>query len=115
MILDATALSDLRQLDDGSEPCLLDELIGMFVLACPSAIQEMQSAFLVKALPKIQHEAHRLKSSAGNLGARRLADVCERIELSQDLGNSTKLISELEAAWSELLPALQRELRSAAA
>ena len=51
-------------------------------------ITQMEQAVIYADMPKIQQEAHSLKSSSANLGAQELADLCFKIEKTQTFDSS---------------------------
>ncbi|HEC13958.1 MAG TPA: Hpt domain-containing protein [Acidiferrobacteraceae bacterium] len=99
-ILDAAVLQGLRNL--GSDSFLI-ELIVLFAKDSEQLMGDIDSALSSQHWSKVRDLAHKLKGSAGNLGAKRLARRCEYLE-----GSSTKeltaqaapLLGELECEWN---------------
>ncbi len=56
------------------------KLIKSFILTLPATMNEINDAYESKDYAQFAALAHRLKSSAAALGARRLAEICERAE-----------------------------------
>ena len=82
-IVDPVAIAALRQLRRPDKPDPLAEFIDLFLREAPAALDTMGDAVNkndVMSLSRIVSAASALKGSAGNLGARNLAALCEEIE-----------------------------------
>jgi HPt (histidine-containing phosphotransfer) domain-containing protein len=79
--VDATVLDDLRALQEEGEPSLLGELIDLFLADLPERCAAIRDGVIAKEPIAIRAAAHSLKGSAGNLGARSLATLCQEIEM----------------------------------
>ncbi len=67
---------DDLQLDDGSD--LVVDLIDLFLKDAPERVAVMRAVPAQRQ--SIKRAAHSLRGSSGNLGAPRLASICEQIE-----------------------------------
>lgn len=79
-ILDRTALESLKDLQVKSGRNFLPELIKLYVDSTPPIIVNMRKHLLSKAYEDLAREAHSLKSSSGNLGARAVEALAKEIE-----------------------------------
>jgi len=99
VVLDQSALAELRSCDpDGTG--LLAELIDIYLADTPPRLVALRLAFDAGQPQALSREAHALKSSSAQLGARALAETCRQIEL---LGREGSL-----AGVEELLARLDR-------
>ena len=97
--LDAGIIAELRSEKAG----LLCQLIDLFTTATPGKLDAMERALVIGDLEEVAFGAHNLKGIAGNLGARRMAELCQAIE--------NDLRSGAPAAAAESLNHLRREHR----
>ncbi len=82
-IIDPVALAALRQLRSPGKPDPLVEFIDLFLREAPAGLDAMSDAVAKNdpaSLARVVSAAAALKGSAGNLGARQLAALCEEIE-----------------------------------
>ncbi len=108
--LDSKALAMIRRI--GGED-LLSKMIGLFLDRAPGQLHAARAALETGDLRALAQAVHGLKSSAGQLGASRVANLAQQIETHCDAGHATplpSLFAELEAANStaSALLALQR-------
>jgi CheY-like chemotaxis protein/HPt (histidine-containing phosphotransfer) domain-containing protein len=108
--LDPDVLAGLRELGDAE---LLAELVELFVDDAPSRISALRDAFEKDDAEAVERIAHTLKGSCGNMGALRLAEICENLQVighSGDLSEASELIEQLEAEFGRVRQALEAEL-----
>jgi CheY-like chemotaxis protein len=82
-IIDPVAIAALRQLRAPGKPDPLGEFIELFLREAPAGLDAMSDAVAKNdptSLARAVSAAAALKGSAGNLGARQLAALCEEIE-----------------------------------
>ena len=82
-IIDPVVIAGLRQLHTPAQPNPLAEFIDLFLREAPAELDAMSEAVSkndVTSLSRVISAASALKGSAGNLGARNLAALCEEIE-----------------------------------
>jgi HPt (histidine-containing phosphotransfer) domain-containing protein len=73
---------DERNLKDmfGDDPEMFKEILTDFVQPSKQIIKEIQDGWKEHSAEVVKQAAHKLKSSAGSIGARELADVCQSLE-----------------------------------
>ena len=82
-IIDPVVIASLRQLRTPGKPDPLVEFIDLFLQEAPAGLDTMTDAVTKNdptSLARVVSAAAALKGSAGNLGARHLAALCEEIE-----------------------------------
>jgi CheY-like chemotaxis protein len=108
--LDRSVLTGLRELQEEGEPDILNELIELFLNDVPPHLKTLQEAVEGKDASSIERIAHTLKGSCGNMGATRMAELCEELQEvggSGDLARAPKLLERLEAEFDCVRPALK--------
>ncbi|MCU0228677.1 MAG: Hpt domain-containing protein [Bryobacterales bacterium] len=113
-VLDRRVLDELRQYSDDSQD-LVQELVTIFLADSPMQLLALQQALQTADWEEVERRSHRLKGSAGSIGAERLRELCQEIEQHarlRDLSHpdmaSHAVKQELEALRDELA-ALQSE------
>ncbi len=105
-ILDPLRIEMLRSLDDGR---LLGELIEMFTRETPQRLDEARVALAAHDSGVLAATAHRLKGTAGNIGAPRLMEFGASLEsaaLAADLETCATVMAQIDAHTPEVLAAL---------
>jgi HPt (histidine-containing phosphotransfer) domain-containing protein len=100
--LDRRVLEELREFSD-EEQDLAEELVTLFLEDSPEQLLALQTALQCANLAEVEQRSHRLKGSAGSIGALRLREICAEIESfarngkPPDVGDTAVLREELEA------------------
>lgn len=113
LVLDQTVLEALRELGGEDEPELFEELVTMFLDDTPARLAEIMQAFENGDAHGLERSAHALKSSCGNLGAKRLAKLCFDIESAGragDLEAARSLVGRSNEEFDAVSTALRAEL-----
>lgn len=113
-VLNLDKLNAWRQLDPEGGAGFIKKLITIYLSSAPAsqiriehAIQAADSDALVKA-------AHTLKSSAANIGAELLADICRQLEEYGDknqLSGAAELLVEMQNESQRVITALEELLK----
>lgn len=77
--VDAESLERLRR-DLGGEEAVLADLIDTYLRETPKLLEAADEAIEKRDAARLHRVAHTMKSTASTFGARRLADLCRRIE-----------------------------------
>lgn len=104
-VIDATVIASLRQLRIPGKPDPLAGLIELFLSEVPVRLDALQQAITSKDLNAMSQAigaASALKGSAGNLGARTLAALCDEIEQIAKTGVLDDVAPVLAKARTEL-------------
>jgi FOG: HPt domain len=113
--LDPTVIDELRVLGEAAEQDLLDEVIDQFVHDTEPLLVQLREAFEVDDPTAVGSIAHGLKGSCGQLGGRRLASSCARLEEKATAGSLSNAVDDLldvEVDYQELRRALRHEVSS---
>jgi len=112
--LDERVVDQLRALDSPGSG-FFDGVVGMFLDTTPTRLDALARAAAAGDVPALQAAAHALRSTCGNLGARRMHDLCAQIEEAAGAG-ATDLPVRVEALREEFTgvrQALEGERRRA--
>ena len=112
-ILDRTVIETLRELGGDEEPELFEELVTMFLDDTPGRLEALLQALEEGDAHALERTAHGLKSSCGNLGARRLAALCFEIESAGRAGDvdaARPLVNRSTDEFVAVAAALKSEL-----
>jgi two-component system, sensor histidine kinase and response regulator len=110
--LDAKALANIRELDDG-EGAILAEVIGIFFDETPRHLDGLRHAINNKDATELARVAHAFKSASGNVGATSVVKLCrelERIGRSGELADAAPLLREIEQQVQAVRPLLRAEI-----
>jgi len=108
-VLDPAALARLREL--GGAP-FLRQMLGLFLGLAREKITAARAAEQAGDLPGIENAVHPLGSSSGNVGALAMLALARRIEQLAREGKPDEipgLLGELEAAFAQARPQLEKE------
>ena len=111
--VDLTILESLKELRTPGQPDPVAELAGLFLRDAQPRLERMDSALQAGDTAEISAQAHSLKGSANNLGARALGSICARIEQAAKASATTdlaRLIPEAKAELARVETALAAEL-----
>jgi PAS domain S-box-containing protein len=103
--VDLAALDKIRALQREGAPSLVHKIVTLYVSDSAKLVENMRQALSAADAPQLRRFAHTLKSSSAHLGAKRLAEHCERLEAAARNG-------ALDGA-GELLNLIDREHRAA--
>ncbi len=109
--LDTSALDELRECDGGANT-LVAELIDIYLADTPSRLAAVRTAFDVGDATAMGREAHALKSSCAQLGARFMSDCCRQLETlgrAGSLAGAGELLSMLDADFPRVMAELSIE------
>jgi CheY-like chemotaxis protein len=103
-VIDPVIIAGLRQLRTPGKPDTLVELIDLFLQEAPARLEGIEKAIArndVNAMAVTLNGAAALKGSAGNLGARNLAALCDEIVQSAKIGFLSDAVPLVDKAKQE--------------
>ena len=101
-VLDGFVIANLRAMPPADGASMLDELIEMFLNGAPQRLAELNQSQHDRS--RLNFLAHALKSMSLNLGARRMIDLCQKLERLDPASNGDgipTLLHELDLAFAE--------------
>jgi len=117
--LDAQVLEDLRMLEETSGASLMADLAASFRADVPARIEDLRGAAGARDVVRMRGLAHRLRGSAGAIGANRVFVTATEIEEKADAISSEQMGSLIEQlakdaagamdAFDRVLERMQRE------
>jgi CheY-like chemotaxis protein/HPt (histidine-containing phosphotransfer) domain-containing protein len=112
--LDLSVLANMRELQQREdEPDVLVGLVELFLSHASHQLATLQEAVRNGDASMVKRIAHACKGSCGQMGARRMAEICEELEgvgASGDLGLAPEILEGLEKEFERVHEALGAEL-----
>ncbi|HVC69403.1 MAG TPA: response regulator [Acidimicrobiales bacterium] len=115
--IDRTAFDDLRLLGEQAGEGFLADLVGQFVTDTELLLADLRLAMKIDDAPAVARMAHSIKGASDQLGGRRFALSCSRLErmaTADSLVDCQDLLQELEHDYRDLRQALAREVATPA-
>jgi len=112
-VLDSAVVSGLRQLTPPGEPDVLAEVLNLFLVEVPPRMDRLRNAWAAGNIEELRRIAHSLRGSAGNVGARRLYEVCRQLDdkgQSGDLAGSAPFVDALGVEFGKVEAEIRRLL-----
>ena len=111
--LDQRVLNDIRALDEEGSPCILDEIIGIYLQEAPGQLVQMHTALASCDALALGNTAHGFKSASQNVGATHLGELCRQLERhckANELALANPLVSEIEQHFLAIRHLLMAEM-----
>ena len=112
VVVDAAALATLRELGGAGNPGYLDGLISDFLEDSSKRLEALRGAVQSGDAKALERAAHALKGSSGNMGLRRMQELCRHLESIGKSGaveRAGALMESLEGEWGLAKAALEAE------
>ncbi len=107
--LNLQALDQLRAIQPGNHPDLIQRVISLYVADSPGLLAAMRDALRQGNASALERAAHSLKSSSAALGATGLSERCKKLEAmahGQSLTQAEALLAQVEADLADTHQAL---------
>jgi signal transduction histidine kinase/DNA-binding response OmpR family regulator/HPt (histidine-containing phosphotransfer) domain-containing protein len=114
--LDGKVLQSLKQVSGANGPSLLEKMGRLYLASMPKDLADLESAIDRHSPDAVHSIAHRLKSVAGNIGARELATLFNDLEdnaSAMQLGEANTKLRRIKVEFERTAIALQREMTTA--
>jgi PAS domain S-box-containing protein len=114
--LDEAVLNGLRTLGAGGDGSFLRRVVEAYLEDTPSRLAELRSAIDHTDADATLRAAHTLKGSCRNIGARRMAELCETLERmagNGDLSAASETFALAREEFAQVRAALAEELHLA--
>jgi two-component system sensor histidine kinase/response regulator len=108
-VLDAEIIGRWKKLAAKGDPLLLEEIFRTFLAETPRQIERLREAASQTDAALLRREAHTLRGASLNLGAHRLAELCQRLE-EEPLDHALALCGQLSTEFERVRPEIEREL-----
>jgi two-component system sensor histidine kinase/response regulator len=108
--LDLRVLDELASFERETSPGFVLEVLDKFLESVPRRLGPLRDAVRNGDAVTLERLAHGLKASSANLGARRMAELCERLETLGRAGRtlgSDELALEVAAEFEHVRPLLE--------
>ena len=117
-LLDVNVLDGIRALQNPNSPNLLEQLFEIYRSTAPALLQNLGSSIQAGKHDDIREFAHSLKSSSGNIGARKIFGLSAKLEdLGRDktIDGAREILDEIEQSYPRVCELLHREIQRTAA
>ena len=117
-VLDANGLENMRQVAEFGGAEAIQSLMELFSTELPEVIDNIESALAAEDLVALQAAGHKMRGSAANFGAQRLAYLGQRLETQAKEGRRDgleALVKPLREEHERAQKALQSEFSSSPA
>jgi CheY-like chemotaxis protein/HPt (histidine-containing phosphotransfer) domain-containing protein len=101
-LIDDTILAELRDMSADDEVSMVRELVDLFLQSAPERMAQIRES--VSDPRQLSFHAHALKSMSLNLGAKKIVEICQKLEqvgASADLSAAPGVLRELDAAFAQ--------------
>jgi response regulator RpfG family c-di-GMP phosphodiesterase len=109
-LLDMETVETLTSVAASGDAGMLEELLSILEIQTSQLVKEILDAVNAKDTTTAQRAAHTLKGSALNLGARALADACQKMERAAEHGDLHRmhdLLDGMQQIFRQTLPVLR--------
>ncbi len=117
-LLDVDTLNGIRALQSPQSPNILEQLFDIYRGSAPGLIRNIDSSIKDENCESVREFAHSLKSSSGNMGARKIFELSAKIEemgRDREIHGAGKLLEEIEQLFPMVCELLEREIQRPAA
>jgi HPt (histidine-containing phosphotransfer) domain-containing protein len=101
-LFDFNIIESLKELDEPGEPSFYTELITIYLSQSPGLIEEIRNSYNIKNADQMGKAAHTLKGSSLNVGIRKFAEICKKLEQkgkNNDFDDVDKLLENLDVYY----------------
>lgn len=108
--LDRAALEAIREFGHPGGPDILQQIIVLYLEDSPKRLDGLRSGLNGNDARAVELAAHTLKSTSANLGARKLADDCFKLETmgrKKNLDGSLAVLRRVERGFNQVRTALR--------
>ncbi len=116
-VLDQNIFNEVCSMCEQAPDGFFEKLLDKYIQSSKADLQILSEALQAKDGALTGSTAHRLKSSSGNWGGKRLADACHSLELagkSNNITGATTILKQIEVEHWQLISALQNKDSKAA-
>jgi CheY-like chemotaxis protein len=117
-LLDPNILDGIRALQSPHSPNLLEQLIEIYRSTAPAMLQNLATSIQGENYDEIRELAHSLKSSSGNIGARKIFELSARLEemgRDKEIDGASEILVEIEQMYPKVCELLDQEVQRSAA
>jgi len=111
--LDQGVLERIRALETDETSDILKSVVEIYFHETPLLLRALREAAEAGNSTGLKGTAHSLKSSSANLGAKKLANLCEELERAAktgDVSDALRRVSEIESTYGRVREALEGEI-----
>ena len=117
-LLDVNTLDGIRALQSPQSPNILEQLFEIYRSTAPDLLQNLDASIEDGSCAAIREAAHSLKSSSGNIGARKIFELSAKLEdMARDeaIDGARETLAEIEQLFPRVCELLEQEVQRSAA
>ncbi len=117
-LIDLETLDGVRAIQNPQAPDILAKLLEIYRNNAPELIRQLDDSIRQECCESIREHAHCLKSSSGNIGARKIFELSAALEnMARDgkIDGAGKVFEEIERLFPATCELLEQEIRRPAA
>jgi CheY-like chemotaxis protein len=117
-LLDVDTLNGVRALQSPQSPNILEQLFEIYRSTAPELLEKLDAAIQDRDCEVIRESAHSLKSSSGNIGARKIFELSAKLEdmgRDENIDDAGEIFAEIEQLFPKVCELLEQEVRRPAA
>jgi two-component system sensor histidine kinase/response regulator len=114
--IDERVIEAIRGLNPARGDAIVARVIGAYLTSAPDLLADLRDGVARGDGDAIRFAAHALRSSSGNVGARRVADLARAIEeaiAAGENGRAKELADRIDAEWRRVEPLFARRAGAA--
>ena len=100
-VIDKAMIDELRKIQGKGDGDLFSELADQFLNRMPGWIRQLEAAAEDHDSDRVRRQAHRLLGLCRQIGAERMAALCDRLENMDDEQAAEMMVSEVELLQRE--------------
>ncbi len=99
--LDAEVLARLRSLAEATDASILGQILQAFLDDGTACLQNLRGALENGEAENLRKAAHALKGASGNVGAKRMADISQKLQVLGESGSVEGAAAQVDALEAE--------------
>jgi len=117
-LLDVNTLNGIRALQNPQSPNILEQLFEIYRSTAAELLQNLDRSIQDGSCDEVREFAHSLKSASGNIGARKIFELCVKLEemgRDKEIDGASEILTEIEQLFPKTCEMLEQEVQRTAA
>ncbi|TKB25515.1 response regulator [Desulfopila sp. IMCC35006] len=111
--IDISILNTLKSLQMEGQPDILGRVVSAYLKSSEPLVAKLHESLVVEDFAAVKNNAHSLKSSSANVGAKKLSELCRELEMlniEHTYAAATNLVSGIGSEFIRVKAALHSEI-----
>jgi len=117
-LLDVNTINGIRALQSPQSPNILEQLFDIYRSTTTELLQKLDRSIQDGSCDEIREFAHSLKSASGNIGARKIFELCAKLEdmgRDKEIDDASEILEEIRYLYPNVCELLEQEVQRPAA